>query len=78
MLYSLLHNYSDSAPYCHLNSFKVEGKKYGRIGEALKHPDRRKKKKETPKLNKMAEQNAAPAEEVEPRSDTVAFDIASS
>jgi hypothetical protein len=64
LLYSLLHNYSDHAPYCHLNAFKDNSKKYGRIAEGLKHPDRRKKVKKTPLVDKLSEQ-AAPAEEIQ-------------
>lgn len=65
LLYSLLHNYSDSAPYCHLYCFKEEAKKYGRIAEALKHPDRRqKKKKATPNLEKLSSGNGTSSEEV--------------
>jgi hypothetical protein len=63
LLYSLLHNYSDDAPYCHLATFKRDTtKKYGRIAEEIKHPDRRPKpkKKPTPNLDRLAD---APAEE---------------
>jgi len=62
LLYALLHKYSEhNRPWRPLQYFKTDVKKYGRIAEELKHPYRKKKK--TPKLDKMAENNA-PAQEI--------------
>lgn len=46
LLHAILYSYNAASPYVPLARFKLDGSKLTRIGENLKHPDKRKKPKE--------------------------------